>query len=219
MKQIRVVFYRLEGKNIPWAISRMALDRRIMRRADLDFWKLLGTGTGETFTVRDADPFRWGALMVGQSFPSLDHWVHRAVAMKVFHLAPISVHGSWSKKTPFDGVPLPNSMAEVKSWDGPVAAITRARIKWHDNLKFWRAVPPVNESLHASPGLIKAIGIGEAPIGLQGTFSLWESSTAIRDFAYRSPAHKRAIEATKEIGWYSEEMFARFAVLEESGDW
>ena len=219
MKQIRVVFYRLEGKNIPWAISRMALDRRIMRRADLDFWKLLGTGTGETFTVRDADPFRWGALMVGQSFPSLEHWMHRAKAMKVFRLAPISVHGSWSKKTPFDGVLLPNSVAEVKSWDGRVAAITRARIKWHDNLKFWRAVPPVNQSLHASPGLIKAIGIGEAPIGLQGTFSLWESSTAIRDFAYRSPAHKRAIEATKEIGWYSEEMFARFAVLEESGDW
>ena len=107
----------------------------------------------------------------------------------------------------------------MKSWDGPVAAITRARIKWHDNVKFWRAVPPVNESLHSSPGLIKAIGIGEAPIGLQGTFSLWESASAIRDFAYRTPAHQRAIEATRQIRWYSEEMFARFAVLEESGDW
>ena len=219
MKEIQLVFYRISGSSIPWAISRMALDRRIMKRANLDFWKLLGTGTGETFTVKDADPFRWGALMVGETFPSMQHWTSRASAVKVFRLAPISVHGSWSRKLPFANLLSPKQESEMKSWDGPVAAITRARIKWHDNVKFWRAVPPVNESLHSSPGLIKAIGIGEAPIGLQGTFSLWESASAIRDFAYRTPAHQRAIEATRQIRCYSEEMFARFAVLEESGDW
>ncbi len=112
-----------------------------------------------------------------------------------------------------------NSNKAVSDWGGKVVAITRARIKWRHNLTFWRAVPPVNHALHASPGLIKAIGIGEAPIGLQGTFSLWDSPQAIRDFAYRSPAHQEAIKATERIGWYAEEMFARFALLEESGDW
>jgi hypothetical protein len=87
------------------------------------------------------------------------------------------------------------------------------------NRKFWRAVPAVNESLQKSPGLVRAIGIGEAPIGLQGTFSIWESGAALRDFAYRSRAHQEAIEATERIGWYSEEMFSRFAVVDESGDW
>jgi hypothetical protein len=87
------------------------------------------------------------------------------------------------------------------------------------NRKFWRAVPPVNESLKKAPGLIAAIGIGEAPIGLQGTFSIWESGASLRDFAYKSRAHQEAIEATERIGWYSEEMFSRFAVIDESGDW
>ncbi|MEY3076724.1 MAG: hypothetical protein RLZZ131_850, partial [Actinomycetota bacterium] len=36
MKEIQLVFYRISGSSIPWAISRMALDRRIMKRANLD---------------------------------------------------------------------------------------------------------------------------------------------------------------------------------------
>jgi hypothetical protein len=194
---------------------RIGWDRLRLRREGVDFWKLLGTGSGETFTVRDANPYRWGVIMVGEDLPRLSHWDRRAIACKEFSLKPIAVNGRWAKRDPFE------SMAKVdaKTWDGKVAAITRARIKWRHNRKFWRSVPPVNIALHASPGLESAIGIGEAPIGLQGTFSLWDSPQAIRDFAYRSPAHQGAIEATKRIGWYSEEMFARFAVVEESGDW
>ena len=72
-------------------------------------------------------------------------------------------------------------------------------------------------SLRGSAGLRAAIGIGEAPIGLQGTFSLWESSAALRDFAYKGAAHSAAIAATEKLQWYAEELFARFAVIDESG--
>jgi hypothetical protein len=71
--------------------------------------------------------------------------------------------------------------------------------------------------LKSSAGLIHAIGIGEAPLGLQGTFSIWESPKAIRDFAYQGAAHKAAIEATHRERWYAEELFARFAITEQSG--
>jgi hypothetical protein len=75
----------------------------------------------------------------------------------------------------------------------------------------------VTISLKAAPGLIAAIGIGEAPIGLQGTFSLWESASAIREFAYKGAAHQKAIADTSTYNWYSEELFARFAVLDQRG--
>ena len=119
---------------------------------------------------------------------------------------------SWSRKTPFSA---DNELA--KSWNGQVAAITRARIKWRKNLLFWRSVPPVTSSLKSSAGLLSAIGIGEAPIGLQGTFSIWESPQAIREFAYKGAAHKAAIEATHRERWYAEELFARFALTEQNG--
>jgi len=78
-------------------------------------------------------------------------------------------------------------------------------------------VPPVTESLHSASGLIAAIGIGEAPIGLQGTFSIWDSGSALRQFAYQGAAHTDAIKATSLNNWYSEELFARFAVIQERG--
>ena len=62
-----------------------------------------------------------------------------------------------------------------------------------------------------------SFGIGEAPFGLQGTFSLWESSTALRDFAFRGKAHAQAIADTEKFKWYSEELFARFDVVEIRG--
>jgi hypothetical protein len=82
---------------------------------------------------------------------------------------------------------------------------------------FWRSVPPVSAELHRSPGLRLAVGIGEAPVGLQGTFSLWESAAALTEFAYRRAAHVEVVRRTAELGWYAEELFARFAVLEVEG--
>jgi hypothetical protein len=124
-------------------------------------------------------------------------------------LKPISSHGFWSRKQPFS--------VENFDWSAKIAAVTRARIVWRKNLIFWRAVPPVTESLHQSPGLLNAIGIGEAPIGLQGTFSVWKDAASLRDFAYKGRAHSEAIKATSAQQWYSEELFARFAVIEERG--
>lgn len=215
MESARLIFWRVPRRYIIWAFLRMALDRRMLRKSGLSFWKLLGTGSGETFTVGDANPYRWGVLMVGEKFPAMNHWDRRAVARKEIEIQPLAVSGSWSGRNPFAAV----ETMDQKRWQGRVAAITRARIKWRHNRIFWRSVPPVNIALKSAPGLLEAIGIGEAPIGLQGTFSIWDSPRFITDFAYRSKAHQEAIEATQRIGWYSEEMFARFAVTKESGDW
>ncbi len=66
-------------------------------------------------------------------------------------------------------------------------------------------------------GLRLAVGIGEAPVGLQGTFSLWSDAAALQEFAHRRPAHTAVVARTATEGWYAEELFARFAVLDVRG--
>jgi hypothetical protein len=126
-------------------------------------------------------------------------------------LRPLTSRGRWSGREPF-GTPEPD-----RAYDGPVAALTRARIRARRMGTFWRAVPPVSADLHAVAGLRLALGVGEAPVGLQGTFSLWDSPAAVTAFAYQRPAHVAAVRRTAEVGWYSEELFARFAVLAVEG--
>ena len=216
---VLVYFWKINLRSLPIAILHMAFDRITLSRSKkVTFFKSLGSGKGETFTPKDADAKRWGLLVVIDSTeidtfdasPLISSWRKISTAEYRAVLQPISSHGMWSKRKPFDE-------NQISNWQGPIAAITRARIKWSMNSKFWRAVPPVTVSLKSSPGLLSAIGIGEAPIGLQGTFSRWESGTALRTFAYQGQAHIAAIQATKDLDWYAEELFARFAIIKEHG--
>jgi hypothetical protein len=125
-------------------------------------------------------------------------------------LRPLASRGEWSRRRPF-GEPVPTRH------DGPVAALTRARITARRSATFWRSVPPVSADLHRSAGLRMAVGIGEAPVGLQGTFSLWDSAGSLTDFAHRRAPHQEVVRRTAELGWYAEELFARFAVLDVEG--
>jgi hypothetical protein len=84
-------------------------------------------------------------------------------------------------------------------------------------VQFWRAVPPVAEALTRAEGLRFARGIGEAPVGLQATFSVWDELDASAAFAYGTPEHRAVIARTTETGWYAEQLFARFAVLDAHG--
>jgi hypothetical protein len=213
-----IYFWKMKQRKVGFALLRMALDRGALRRfSGVRFAKMLGTGKGETFTPRDADATRWGALTVIDSskLEALDsskivkRWRKNSDGEVRYLVDPISSHGLWAKVNPFD------YLKSVS--DGEVVAITRARIKWAQNFRFWKAVPPVTSSLHSSPGLINTIGIGEAPIGLQGTFSHWRSGADLRNFAYKGAAHQEAIAATERHAWYAEELFARFAVREIRG--
>jgi hypothetical protein len=180
---------------------------------------LLGTGSGRTFTIRDADWRRWGLLAVWNDAEAADRFERGAVTGRWRDLAgeewtarlrPLAARGRWSRQEPF-GRPAPTG------WDGPVAALTRARLVLRRAARFWSAVPPVSADLHRSPGLRMAIGIGEAPLGLQGTFSVWDGTDELNTFAYARAPHAAVIERTGHEGWYAEELFARLAVLSTAG--
>ncbi len=205
-------FWTIKPSRIPFAMYAMGSNRlQLSLDKNVAFYKSLGTGKGETFTPNDANPLRWGLIAAVADIADFDtssvikSWRKNSVTEFRAVLSPISSHGQWAGEQPF--------FPSVKDWSGQVVAITRARIKWNHNLRFWRSVPPVTLSLKSAQGLIAAIGIGEAPIGLQGTFSLWESASAVKEFAYRGAAHQKAIADTASYNWYSEELFARFAVV------
>ncbi|WP_139977299.1 monooxygenase [Nocardioides litoris] len=202
------------------AVLRMGAGRRPLRRTPgLRFAKLLGTGSGRTFTPRDADPHHWALLTVWDDAAAaagagrhrvVRAWDDAAAERLRVRMTPLTSRGRWSGAEPFG----PDAPGRHR---GPVAAITRARLRPTRALSFWRSVPPVVGDLHGAPGLRLAVGVGEAPIGLQGTFSLWSSTDDLVSFAYRSPEHRSAVARTEPERWYAEELFARLAVDELDG--
>jgi heme-degrading monooxygenase HmoA len=219
---VRVVLdvWGVAGRHVGAAVTRMATQRPALRAVrGMEFHKLLGTGSGRTFTTRDADPRHWALLTTWSSSEAADEFRDSRIVRswsRISHehlrvdMTPLISRGLWSGRTPF-GDPTPARTV------GPVAAITRARIRPSQWAAFWRQVPPVSTDLHDDQGLLFSLGIGEAPIGLQGTFSLWRDHRALTDFAQRRSPHRAVIAATAQRDWYAEELFARLVVNRAEG--
>lgn len=204
---------------VPAALGRMAWDRLHLPRTGARFTRLLGTGHGRTFSVRDADPRHWAVLATWdddaaadafEGSPTVRGWDRLADERLTLRLRPLASRGQWSGRRPF-GDPRPRRAT------GAVASLTRARIRPGKALAFHRAVPPVSADLSRAGGVRLALGIGEAPVGLLGTFSVWESAEALTEFAHRRNPHTEVIRQTARQGWYAEELFARFDVLGITG--
>lgn len=220
---VRLHLFGVTPARVPSAIARMGTTRWSLRGLNhLMFSKLLGTAAPTTFTTTSADPLHWGMLTVwsdaaaaeafdaSRAVRSWELIAHEALRMT---MVPIASQGHWSGRQPFGE---PDGSAG-RDHSGPVAAITRARLKASKAAEFGRASEQVAQALREVNGLLLSTGIGEAPLLLQGTFSIWESAQAMREFAYSNPAHTEVIARTPDIGWYAEELFARFAVTDLHG--
>ncbi len=217
---VTVHVFGVPGRRVAHALWRMGRDSSTLRKVPgLTFSRLLGTGDGSSFTLRGSDFRHWAivgawstedAAHAFEDSPVVHSWTGIAHERLRVRMRPLAARGRWSGHLPF-GVPAPRRTS------GAVASITRARIAPRKSLTFWRAVPPVAADLGQVDGVRLAIGIGEAPVGFQGTFSLWESADAVTEFAHRRPAHQLAVRRTAEERWYAEELFARFEVLDVDG--
>ena len=107
---------------------------------------------------------------------------------------------------------------EATPTTGPVAALTRASIRPSKALQFWRQSPLSEAALAAAPGCRLAVGLGEAPVLRQATFSVWDNQAAMDAYA-RSGAHLDAIRGAQAGDWFSESMFVRFVPLSLQGRW
>jgi hypothetical protein len=206
-----------------WAFNKMGSARRdIARVAGLRFWKLLGTGQGSGFSLQP-DFSRYGLLAAWESAEAADDFFEKSRLMRDYRkhaeevwtvrLLPIQARGAWSKRNPF----LP--LAAVGSYDGPVAVLTRARIRFSQLIAFWKAVPATSRALEHAHGLLASIGTGEIPFTHPATFSIWRSEQDLESYAYGTAEHREVIRRRRDEGWYSEELFARFVPIASEGTW
>lgn len=202
-------------------MARLGTDRRRLARVPgLAFWRLLGTGRGDD-TAPSSDLRRSALFAVWDDETDLDRFLadhpiagRWAGGEEAWHvrLRGAGGHGTWR------GFPVVDAI-EAGSADGPLAIVTRADVRPPAWRTFARAGRPVSDEVRSAAGLLAVVGIGEAPIGRLGTFSLWASMDDARRFASTMPAHRDVVRRTRAERWYGEELFARFEPYGSTGTW
>lgn len=216
-----ITFFKFR-KNRPWAFAQMGLvPSKLKQKEGLRFFKLMGTGGGNGFSLWP-DFGTYAFLGVWDNQKSADDFLNdnqiiktyyqKASLIRTIRMMPVKSHGLWSGQNPFREQKLLTHDSEL-----PVAVITRATLRFSRLLAFWRSVPHASAAIENAQGVKYFKGIGEWPFVQQATLSLWESFETVKQFAYRDKAHASIIKKTRSQHWYSEDLFARFHVLSDSG--
>jgi hypothetical protein len=203
-----------------WGWSRLVRGRSGLRgAAGLRFAKVLGSGVEGGFGLKPSASIL-GLFCVFQDAASAEaftaddglmrRWRERSRESFCVKMQVYSCRGSWA------GSRLAVTAATPLA--GPVVSLTRASIKPSRAAAFWQMQPPAERSLEQATGCRLAIGVGEAPLLRQATFTVWDDVAAMDRYA-RSGAHQDAIVAAARGGFFSESMFVRFAPYEFQGKW
>ena len=217
---VSLTIVRYRKSLIPFALLAMAVHRLpLIFTKQCTFWKLLGSGRNGTFDLQP-DWQQWGLLAVWDDREAFDRFYNDSFINSWWNIfttekwtivcEPLQSHGKWDSKEPF-GKP------DIKVIDGPVAVLTRATIRLNKLKHFWANVDSVANIMADAPGFITSFGIGEAPVYRQATFSIWKSIEDVKAFAYTSKEHAEVIKKTRNENWYSEELFARFKIVDSLG--
>ena len=216
-----ISFFQYAGIKNKWhAFKRMGRSPILQKKIDgLTFFKPLGTGSGNGFSIKpDFSTFGFVAVFkseeLAKEFLGTDvvkEYTKTAVSYSHILMHTVKSHGEWSKLNPFE-----SSVEYDKT--KPLAVITRATIKPKLAYQFWKNVPAVSKSMDKYDELVFSKGIGEFPLLMQATFSLWSSAEAMMNYAYKNPKHAEMVKKTRELNWYSEELFARFQPFYQEGN-
>lgn len=203
-----------------WGWSRIVKGPRALQRVSgLLFSKVLGSGYEGGFDLMPSAS-RQGIFAVFDSAQTARDFITNSALVHAYQersnevclvtLKTFSCRGTW------DGMSL-DANSDIPL-EGPVAALTRASIKFSKAPAFWRHAPASQASLEGMDGCQLAVGLGEAPFFRQATFSIWDSVAHMNAYA-RTGAHLAAIQAAQQHGYFSESMFARFVPVKIQGQW
>ena len=195
----------------------------------LRFAKVMGSGEDGGFSLRPSGTHQ-GLLCLfddvaqAQSFldgPVADGYRQRARQWWSGLMAVTSSRGSWDGcgwgVTPAATLAAAG-VSPVPVAGEPIAVLTRASIRPYKAASFWRRSPRTERAIAEAEGCDLAMGLGEAPLLRQCTFSLWRDEAAMTAYAH-SGAHGDAVRAAYRDGFFSESMFVRMRVLRRQGHW
>jgi hypothetical protein len=215
-----ISFFQYAGIKNKWhAFKRMGRSPILQKKIDgLTFFKPLGTGSGNGFSIKpDFSIFGFVAVFKSEELAKeflgtdvMKEYTKTTTSYSHVLMHTVKSHGEWGKQSPFE-----SSVEYDKT--KPLAVITRATIKPKLAYQFWKNVPAVSKSMDKYDELIFSKGIGEFPLLMQATFSLWSSAEAMMNYAYKNPKHAEMVKKTRELNWYSEELFARFQPFYQEG--
>lgn len=186
--------------------------------------KVMGSGHGGGFSLRPSASHQ-GLICTfthaDLAFKFIDSsWVQayrdRASEFWCGVLTVQSARGFWDKQA---WLPTTQEAHDAEpDFEGPLAVLTRASILPSKAMAFWRYAPAAQAELNQTDGCLLSMGLGEAPLVRQCTFSLWRDTAAMSQFAHRG-AHQLASAAAYKHEFFSESMFVRMRVLQMSGAW
>jgi len=210
---------RFDPPRVPGLLSTVPLERlRLRRQPGMAWGRHLGTSAaGRTSGV---DPRRWAwfctwddEMAAGRFHDDLRRRLRPAEVATVF-LRLEQARGAW------DGHELagPDWAVAGRPLEGPLVVLTRARVRVSRWRRFAAAIPPVDVDLAAAAGRLRSVGVGEWPVLVQATISIWQDAQAMTAFA-ATDAHRTAVRRTADERWYAEDLFARFSVERAEGTW
>jgi spheroidene monooxygenase len=191
------------------------------------FAKVMGSGQGGGFVLRPSASHQ-GLICLFENGQQAQQFMQgevvrayaqRAKSIYVAALAITAARGSWDGQTwaPTPAHSLGPYQNAVNATHG-VVALTRASIRAAKAVSFWRFAPAAQQDLQHAPGCELAMGLGEAPVLRQCTFSLWNNTESMLNYAHTG-AHQQAIQAAYQHDFFSESMFVRMRVLHSEGQW
>lgn len=220
-----LVLTRLRPGSVPWAVWRLARGPRGLGRVPgLSFARVLGSGRDAGFGLVPGLDVQgifaaFDSLDAAQAWadrgPGLQAYADRAIDHLRVTLRVTSVRGAWGGATMS---PAPEGMPDRPEAGAVVAALTRASIRPAHLASFWRHSPSAERDLAHAAGCRLAVGLGEAPLLRQATFSVWDDVASMHAYA-RGGAHGQAIRSAWKTGYFSESMFVRFALVGMHGHW
>ena len=194
--------------------------------------KVMGSGHGGGFTLRPSASHQGLVCRFDSADAALDFLhgeqvqAYRARARECWSglLRVDAARGEWDQQ--HWGLSDPHSAAISSVWQQrlpapqatPLAVLTRASIHPAKATAFWRHAPAAQASLDAASGCQLAMGLGEAPLVRQCTFSLWQDEASMLAYA-RHGAHQMASSAAWRLKFFSESLFVRMRVLRMAGLW